>query len=357
MNKTVKKRFQIKYLGGAAFLLAFLIPVFVRSPYYLNIIIMSMMSAGLAIAFLLALRPGLVNMSLPAFWGVGAYVAAVLGRDTVLSSWVILPVTIISTAAIALGLGYILIGGSGSSGFSFVMLSQVVCMVFTQVVSNFKYLGGKIGFVVDPPDAIQLPFGVIRFTGDKVAYFYYMLLLFGLILLAVRCVYASSIGRAWSAIGMSAKLADSIGVNRFAYKLTAYVVSCTIAGALGCFYVTYQQYILPDNYSMWQNIYIQIYAILGGTEFELLGPVVGGTAMNILPEVMRVTETLSPLITGVLLICLIQFLPQGLLSLSHLPERFRARKALRSGNSDGLAAGAASIGGAIEEEDGGEDDT
>ena len=327
-----KKKFSANCITLVIFVLALFIPAFVRSPYYLNIIIMSMMSAGLAIAFLLALRPGLVNMSLPAFWGVGAYFTAVMARDTNLSSWAILPLAVLFTAVLAFGMGYLLIGGSANSGFSFVMLSQVVCMVFTQLVTNIKYLGGVIGFTVPAPDAIKLPFlGEIAFRGDKVAYFYYMLILFAVIVLVVKCLYASAVGRAWSTIGMSGNLADAIGVNRFRYKLAAYVTSSVIVGTLGCYYVTYQQYIMPDNYSMWQNIYIQIYAILGGVEFEVLGPVVGGTAMNILPELMRVMKTLSPLITGVLLILLIQFLPQGLLSLTHIPEWIRTRKARRAG--------------------------
>ena len=95
----------------------------------------------------------------------------------------------------------------------------------------------------------------------------------------------------------------------------------------GCFYVHYKQYVYPANYSMWKNIYVQIYAIMGGTDFAIAGPVTGGAIMNILPEAMRFTETISPLITGIILILLIQYLPKGVLSLVKLPsELYHKRK-------------------------------
>jgi ABC-type branched-subunit amino acid transport system permease subunit len=66
---------------------------------------------------------------------------------------------------------------------------------------------------------------------------------------------------------------------------------------------------------MWQNIYVQIYAILGGVSFAFLGPVVGAVVMTFFPEYIRMTSVVAPVFTGILLILLILFLPGGLLGL------------------------------------------
>jgi branched-chain amino acid transport system permease protein len=95
----------------------------------------------------------------------------------------------------------------------------------------------------------------------------------------------------------------------------AYILASAIAGLVGSFYASYQGYIAPSAFGMWQNIYIHIYAILGGVGYAILGPIIGSGLMTFLTEVLRPASTIAPLITGALLVILIIFLPQGLLSL------------------------------------------
>lgn len=311
------------YIGIVLYILAFFFPLVFKSPYYQNIAIISMCSAVLGIAFLIGLRAGLVNMTIPTFWGIGAYCSAVLVRETGMSTWLALPICLVVACVLALGLGYVLIS-SGSTGFAFVMLTQVVCMMFPVLVGNIKWLGGNNGFSV----AGFSPLFGVDFTNNKVAAFYVALIMLGIVIVVTMCFYAAWCGRAWSAIGMDARLADSIGINRFRYKLMAYVVASVLIAFCGCIYVHYKQYIYPSNYSMWKNIYVQIYAIMGGTDFVIAGPVTGGIIMNILPEALRFADTISPLITGIILILLIQYLPKGVLSLLEWPVRLiRKRKA------------------------------
>ncbi len=311
------------WVGVILYIAAFAFPLVFTSPYYQNVAIISICSAILGISFLLGMRCGLINMTIPTFWGVGAYLSAAITKFTGLNNWQALPICMVISFVLALGLGYVLIS-SGSGGFAFVMLTQVVCMMFTVLIGNLKFLGGNTGFTVEPMADL---FG-ITFSNNKAASYYVMLIMLGIVMLVTMCFYASWSGRAWAAIGKNARLADSIGINRFRYKLMAYVVASMLVAFCGCFYVHYKQYVYPANYSMWKNIYVQIYAIMGGTDFAIAGPVTGGAIMNILPEAMRFTETISPLITGIILILLIQYLPKGVLSLAKLPgELYHKRKA------------------------------
>lgn len=313
MKKTIGgwiKRNPKIFVGILLYILAFFFPAVFRSAYIQNVAIISLCSAVLGIGFLIGHRAGLINMTLPVFWGVGAYASAIIVRETGMSTWAALPISVAIAFVLALGLGYVLIS-SGSSGFAFVMLTQVVCMMFPVLIGNIKWLGGNNGFTVEPYSSL---FG-ISFVNNKVGAYYITLIMLGIVVLVTMCFYAAWSGRAWSAIGMDAKLADSIGINRFRYKLMAYVVASVLVAFCGCIYVHYKQYVYPSNYSMWKNIYIQIYAIMGGTDYGIAGPVVGGAIMNVLPEVFRFTDTLSPLITGIILILVIQYMPKGVLGL------------------------------------------
>ena len=117
------------------------------------------------------------------------------------------------------------------------------------------------------------------------------------------------------AIGLNASLAASVGINVFRYKLLAFVLSSMLAGLVGSFYAHYQSFVLPDTYNMWANVDIQIYAILGGIAFPVLGPIIGSAIMTISSEIMRMTSLVAPMVMGLFLILLILFLPGGLLSL------------------------------------------
>jgi len=206
------------------------------------------------------------------------------------------------------------------------MLTIVIGLLFNILAGNISYLGGWNGISsIPPPDPINFPFlGPIEFV-SKVQFFYLGLFLFLIIILISYCFYASSIGRAWNAIGISPRLAESIGVNLFKYKLTSFVLSATLCGLIGSFFAHYQAYVLPDHFGMWQNIYVQIYVFLGGAAFAFLGPIVGSAIMTFIPEFLRVTSEVTPVFTGALLIVLVLFLPEGLLGLGkYWPATARA---------------------------------
>lgn len=291
------------------------IPLVVKSPYYLDLYIITLVNAVLGISFLITLRTGLINMGLAAFWGVGAYTSAVLVTKFHLSFWISLPAAALTTAFIAFIIGYFIIG-SGSTGFSFVILSSVIGMLFVVTFGNIRYLGGYDGITnIPPPDTIILPFLPPIEFDSKVAFFYLALVFFVIIVLILKAFYSSWIGRAWSAIGLNPSLAQSLGINIFRYKLLGFVVASGLAGFIGSFYAHYGNFVIPYTYAMFTNIYIQIYAILGGIGYPILGPIIGSAVMVFFPELFRVTREWMTILTGGLLIMLVLFLPKGLLSL------------------------------------------
>lgn len=93
------------------------------------------------------------------------------------------------------------------------------------------------------------------------------------------------------------------------------MVGSAVVGLIGAFYAHYTSFLSPNTFGIWQNINLQIFAILGGIGYPIAGPLVGSAVMTVLTESMRSVNTLAPMVQGAILILLILFLPSGLLGL------------------------------------------
>lgn len=193
------------------------------------------------------------------------------------------------------------------------MFGFIIVLIF----GTFEIFGGYTGiYDIPPPESISLPiFGVIAFT-SKTPYYYLMLLLVFIVVLGFSAFYAAWTGRAWKAIGLSPRLADSLGISIFRYRLLAFVIAAAAAGLMGSFFAHYYGSIVPGTFGPLKTIYVHVYAILGGVEFAIAGPIIGSLVMIIVPEFLRITKEVEPVFTGLLLILLVMFLPDGLLGLS-----------------------------------------
>ncbi len=170
-------------------------------------------------------------------------------------------------------------------------------------------------------------------------FFYLGLVILVVIVLVISAFYSSWAGRAWQAIGFNPRLAQSIGVNVFRYRLLSFVVGCAIAGLLGSFYAHYQTYINPNVFNLFpKTIFIQVYAVLGGAGFAILGPLVGAGLLTFFTE--AVTEVVQGraeytfMVVGALVILVVVFLPRGVLSLGEYFAKVWAW-ARRSGDGGG----------------------
>ncbi len=296
----------------SAVLLAF-VPLVVESPYYMHLLIMSGINAILAMTFVLMLRTGLISLAIAGFLGIGSYASTLLVMRLKLSFWLALPASAIITGILALGIGFLLVR---NAGFSFLILTAVIGMLIVELFGNIKLLGGYQGIEsIPPPDPIPIPFFPPIEFASKVPFYYFMLFLLLLVVLAFSAFFRAWTGRAWMAIGLNPRLAESLGINVFRYRLLAFVVGSATAGLIGSFYAHYIESILPGSFGIFRTIHVHIYAILGGVDSAILGPVIGSFIMTFVPELLRITREIEPILTGLLVIFLILFLPRGLLSL------------------------------------------
>ncbi len=107
-------RRSIKLIGlVVTVIIVALVPLVVKSPYYIHLLIMVGINAVLAMTFILLLRTGLIILAIASFWGIGAYESALLSMRLDLSFWLALPVSTIITGIVALFVGCILVRNSG----------------------------------------------------------------------------------------------------------------------------------------------------------------------------------------------------------------------------------------------------
>jgi branched-chain amino acid transport system permease protein len=169
---------------------------------------------------------------------------------------------------------------------------------------------------------------------SKRSYYYLVITLLLLNILVFYALYNSRIGRAWTAIGSSVRLAEAQGINVYRYRLAASLIACFFAGVIGAFYAHYQNLLVPNTFSFLLSIYVQMFALMGGLSFFIAGPIVGAGVMVFLPELLRVAEQFQPILYSILIILIVIFLPGGLLSaLKRFPWIASLFQSIRGGSA------------------------
>jgi len=198
-------------------------------------------------------------------------------------------------------------------------------------VSNIDALGGALGlYITFTGNPRQLQFR------DGRAYYYLAL---ALLLLATATAWAIErrrFGVYLAAIREDEGAAEALGVNAFAYKMRAMVVSSFLTGLGGTFYAFYLFSLQPNTlFGIPLSVEIVIRPIIGGAG-TLLGPILGSFILTPLAELSRLYLGQGGLYGahliayGVLLIGVVLFLPEGAYP--------RLRRVLTRRDQSGLAA-------------------
>ena len=290
-----------------------LLPLFVGNEYFLHLLIYTSMYSILGMGFSLMWKNRLITCGQAGFWAIGAYTSALLVTRTGLSFWLALPVSGIASALFAL---FIFSAALRAGPLIFFGMSLVSSFIVMEVLGTVEFFGGWEGLMGIPRPAI----GSFVFL-SKASFFYFVLALLALNIIVYYALYKSRIGRAWTAIGSSVRLAEAQGINVYRYRLAAAVIACFFAGVAGAFYAHYQSMLVPNTFSFLLSIYVQMFALIGGLAYFIAGPIVGAGVMVFLPELLRVTEQFQPIVFGILIIFIVIFLPGGILSIADRVSR------------------------------------
>lgn len=247
---------------------------------------------------------GQLSLGQAAFFGVGAYTAALLNTRAGLQFFACLAGSVVLTALFGLVLAVPALKVKGSylalltMGFGEVV--RIVMINWTPVTNG---TAGVLG--IDSPV-------ILGFAFDTLKKYYFLIMIFVLLgLLYQNVILHTRTGRAFVAIREDNEAAELTGIDVTGYKIRAFVLSSIYCGVAGCLYAMMIKYVSPDTFTNNVSSVILWTAIVGGFG-TVAGPVLGGIVMQVLPEALRFLGDWRLVVYGVILLIVILRFPGGL---------------------------------------------
>jgi branched-chain amino acid transport system permease protein len=244
------------------------------------------------------------------FLGIGAYtVAALTSKFGVLNFEILLVAAALISGLIALVIGMLCVR---YTRIFFGMLTLAFGMLFHSFLFKFySVTGGDQGMRVLKP----LLFGVEWHGGKTVfltgPFYYYVLVLFALLGLAMWRITQSPFGLHLRAIRENAGKAAYLGVEIFRMRLAAFVISAVYGGIGGTILAVTTGLADPELAYWTHSGNLVFMAVLGGSG-NFAGPAIGALVFVVLQDfVMSITQYWRFVMGGVLVL-LVVFMPQGL---------------------------------------------
>ena len=306
---------------------ALIAPQVVDDQFVVRLAIQAGVFILLASAHNLLMKVGLLSLGPVAFYGLGAYVSAILTTRYEVSF-----LAAFFAAGIAATVAGWIIGRLTlrlrTAYFVLVTLGFAEC--FRLVALNWiEVTNGPMGIAAIPPPA---PW----FTG-YLPYYYFILLLVALVLFGLYCLEHSTIGRGMLALRENEMLAQSVGISSYRYMMLAALLSSFIMGLAGSFYAHFFQFLGPEILVFDLTITIVVMVIAGGRA-TLAGPVLGAILFTVLPELLRTAQEWRMAIFGLLLMIIMLFMPDGIFpTLNRLALRLIGDRLQRRPQTDAIS--------------------
>jgi branched-chain amino acid transport system permease protein len=255
----------------------------------------------------------LVSFGHAAFFGTGAYTAAVLASSAGVRSLFLL---LLGGIAVATVMGAVI--GALSlrhTGLYFALLTLAFGqLLYAIALGQEALLGGSDGLPIRPGPANQpLVLGTALSPEVYRIITYYLTVVVILVgLLVMWRIVQSPFRNALDAIGQDRTRAEFIGLPVRRYVWVAFVVSAVYGGVAGGLYAVVRQYVRPEGTLFFlRSGDILFMAILGGFE-TLLGPLLGGVVLVILQDLGRDVTPYFEALTGIVLLVLVYGFPEGI---------------------------------------------
>jgi branched-chain amino acid transport system permease protein len=299
----------LRLLPAAAALVALAALPAIAGGYVLHVMVVILLFAILAAGLdLVTGYCGQFSFAQGAFWGIGAYTAAIMHRDLGTGFWWHLPagVVVAGLSGFLLGIPALRLRGH----FLAITTIAFQTIVYLGLSQWTAFTGGQYGLSVPQVGAVTL-FGLEVARIEDIRGFYWLTLAVAAacLLIAWRLAH-SRLGREWIAIRDDETLARAIGLDATRGKLIAFTASAALAGAAGVLVAHHIRGVSPDDFAIWTSATVVAMVILGGRG-TLLGPVLGAVVLTAMPEVLRATADFKLIIYGVLMMAMVTLMPEG----------------------------------------------
>jgi branched-chain amino acid transport system permease protein len=290
---------RLKVVLAVAFLLLLLAPAVVEDFTMVLIIEIAIMSL-FAVSLHFAMGPGgMVSFGHAAFFGGGAYAAALLVKYLEAPMEVALFFAPLMAGVLALIVGWFCVRLSG-------VYLAMLTLAFAQVAWSIVFQWGD---VTGGDDGI-LGIWPSEWASDRMAFYYLTVLTCVGGVVVIRHVLFSPFGYAMRASRDSALRSESIGINVQRQQWLAFAFSGALAGLAGGLFLYSKGSVFPDEMSIPRSFDALIMVLLGGVK-TVFGPVVGGASFTWLQDEISRIEYWR-LALGSLIVALVVIFPQGI---------------------------------------------
>ena len=265
---------------------------------------------------------GLLDLGYVAFFGVGAYTYAILNTRFGLDFWLCLPIGGLTGALVGVILGFPILRLRGDYlaivTLGFGSIAKIVYENWEGVFNGAKGI-----------EKISRPgfFGIQMDIDAATTFTYYLMLIMVVFTIFVtNRLKDSRIGRAWMALREDEIACVAMGVDMARTKLSAYALGAFWAGLVGVIFASQTTYINPASFDFMLSAIVLSMVVLGGMG-SIVGVVIAALVLNLLPEYLRAFEDYRMLVFGAVMVIMMLFRPQGLVSNVRKTYAYRKGKA------------------------------
>jgi branched-chain amino acid transport system permease protein len=281
-----------------------LLPLWIQSPYYINIASQILFWAVGALALnVLVGYAGLVSLGHAGLFAMAGYTAGLMlaaGYGHPIAILAALGATILTAAVFA-------VLALRSTGIGFLMITLALGQILWGIAYRWAGLtNGDNGVNLASRPA---PLGISLAT--PTAFYYATLVIFLLAVLSMAVFVRSPFGASVRGTRDQPRRMNALGYNVWLIRFVAFLFSGFWAGIAGLLFVYYNQFISPQIVALQTSAEMLLMVISGGTG-TLFGPIAGAAIVVIMKNVVSAYIVRWSLVLGVIFVAIISFMPEGL---------------------------------------------
>jgi branched-chain amino acid transport system permease protein len=303
---------QLRSLGFAMLALAAIFP-WLGGPFYTRLAIESFLFGAVALSVDVLLGyAGLLSLGQAAYFGLAAYISALMYLHVTESFWLVLLAVTAAVAIFSFVLGAVAIR---AKGVYFALITFGAAEILSKIAHNTRAIGGSDGLIGIPVPRIALLPGLTIDLQSNFVFYYGVLGVLALIYVGTRRILDSPFGAVLRAIRDNSDRVPYLGYNPFWYKLLAYIMAAQVAAFGGLIYPLLRGFVAPHLFGFEVSTKAVVMSLVGGVG-TLLGPLAGSVIVTFLESVVGSHTERHLLILGVIFIVFVMFLPDGLIGLA-----------------------------------------
>ena len=319
-------------LGGLSLLaVGMLLMPLLSSIYQTNIMIAALLYVMLALGLNIVVGlAGQLVLGYVAFYAVGAYSYGLLHQFLGWGFWTCLPVGGLLAVLFGLALGFPVLRLRGD-------YLAIVTLGFGEIVRltllNWPSLtGGPAGISNIPRPGL---FGMDMDINASTIYIYYLVLAaVVLTIVVISRLKNSRVGLALQALREDEIACEAMGIDITRVKLSAFALGSCWAGFAGVIFAAKTTYIDPSSFGFMESAMILSMVVLGGMG-SIAGVVIAAMILILAPEYLRAFSEYRMLIFGAIMVVMMIFRPQGLVSGERRRYSITALKGTASASGQG----------------------